>query len=166
MSKGCNPIFLQNSGAIEDSHLLYQEVDATLTQWLTFPQPPKDWSCWPTINQLAIATHCALKPAAYNMIRGAPNYPIKEHYSTQDLCQFIKTINISLPHQRSVQRKMIQVDFRKEAFHEVMLMLHLTLLETAPDAVYIETESYKKYLCTMMSDEQVRYTSFNFTALV
>ena len=142
---------------MKDTHLLHQEVDATLTQWLSYPVPVYDWSCWATIHQLAIASHCALKPAAYSMIRGDPQYPRKSYYTTDDISRFLRTINLSLPHQRSVRRKMLQVDFRTEAFHDVMLMFHLTMLDKAPDAVFIETDSFKKYLCTMVSDEQVQY---------
>ena len=92
------------------------------------------------------------------LLGGNPSYKRakpEEPVTTDIVKAFLATVNFPFLNERSIQRQMLPIDFSPEILHKAMLLLHLKVLGGIEGSVRIEVPGVKKYLCTVVSDEQV-----------
>ena len=101
---------------------------------------------------------CALPQAASDLIRGEAAYPKRNENTVatiQDCRDFINTTNFLTPSVRTLLRQLGDVSFKNQTLHAVQMLVHLKILEDNEESVYMETATHKKYLITVVEDEQV-----------
>jgi hypothetical protein len=71
-----------SSGIISQEHLMYQEIDAFLTEQLTQPNPVYNWQKWPTLYSFCQSLATMANRKGYNFYVGAKRFGLKSERST------------------------------------------------------------------------------------
>ena len=115
-------------GVINSSALSFQEDDALVALYLSYPEPIKDWSVYKTISFYFLKTYCYVSSTALNLLRGITRYK-RLSGETDDRQQFMKNINHPGPSLTTIDRWMPSCNYDLVQCHTRNLLCHLETLQ-------------------------------------
>ena len=149
-------LFIEN-GIIESTSLSFQEDDALIATFLSYPNPIKDWKFYKTVAFFFLKMYCSNGATSLNLHRGITKYPKftsnNDEDENMDVLKFFAGINHAGPGLTTIQNWLPSVSYDNEQFHKKYLLCHIRTL-ARNDSVALSFNGVTRYPVVLGIDEQ------------